>query len=400
MTKFSAQDKYPEYDAMRNRQPHVPGQDFHPVLFENVLTDKELKDLQNFYDNFPSENITVQSYSAHGSLGVHLKNEKEIIKRVEKLASDAVGEELVVLDIEGARYSREFGWEAKLGPHYDARPVEMYVLDFHVKSNENWKLIFEGDEFEFYDNQGLLFSGTGTVHWRDPIRIRDDSRIDLLFFWLQHKVPRPISDQHAKSMKERQHFFLTNIDPVSPLTKEEWWKPIKISDVSEKYPHYQKISAEILDPITHNEVYKYTLSENEKDVIYSGCKIKDDMLTAVDLDEKILAKIVEKMLHVYTESSINFIDSHAVRYSSIEDDLGSLFYKKRKDGQECVSIMFPMSKDVNINLNIDGKDFNIKNDMFITFSETNQEIRVINMDEPTDLFFCSFEIKNKDNKYV
>ena len=38
--------------------------------------------------------------------------------------------------------------------------------------------------------------------------------------------------------------------------------------------------------------------------------------------------------------------------------------------------------------------------MFITFSETNQEIRVINMDGPTDLFFCSFEIKNKDNQYV
>ena len=125
MTKFLAQDKYPAYKNMLNRQTHVPGQDFYPVVVKNIFTANELKDLQETYDNFPADQIKVQSYSAHASIYPNLKNKEDIIKRVEKLASEAVGEELVVLDIEGARYSREFGWEAKLGPHYDARPVEM-----------------------------------------------------------------------------------------------------------------------------------------------------------------------------------------------------------------------------------------------------------------------------------
>jgi len=398
MKTFSAQEKYPEYKDMINGQTHVPGQDFYPVLLKNLLTADELKDLQNIYDNFPQDQIKVQSYSAHASIYPTLKNKEDIIKRVEKLASEAVGEELVVLDIEGARYSREFGWEAKLGPHYDARPVEMYVLDFHVKSNEDWKLIFECDEFTFGDNEGLLFSGTGTVHWRDPIRIRDDSRIDLLFFWLQHKNPRPISDQHSKNMKQREKFFLSNINPVKPLSKDQWWKPIKISEISEKYPHYQKISAEILNPVIQNEIYIYPILNEEKEIIYSSCKIKNNEIVSVNLDENMTKRISEKMLHVYTESSIKFFDSHIVRLSNIDDSLSKIFYKKIKDGQDFISVMFPISENGEINLDIDGKGFVIKSGLCITFSENNQNVIVKSINAPIDLLVCSFKINKKDNQ--
>ena len=397
MTKFLAQDKYPAYKNMLNRQTHVPGQDFYPVVVKNIFTDNELKDLQETYDNFPADQIKVQSYSAHASIYPNLKNKEDIIKRVEKLASEAVGEELVVLDIEGARYSREFGWEAKLGPHYDARPVEMYVLDFHVKSNEDWKLIFECDEFTFGDNEGLLFSGTGTVHWRDPIRIKDDSRIDLLFFWLQHKNPRPISNEHRKNMKEREAFFLSNINPVSPLSKDQWWKPIKISEIAEKHPHYQKISAEILNPVIQNEIYMHPIFNQEKEIIYSSCKIKNNEIVSVNLDEEMTKKISEKMLHVYTESSIKFFDSHVIRLSDINDNSSKIF-KKIKEDQDFVSIMFPLSEDGEINIDIDGKEFVIKSGFCVTFSENNQNVIVKSINAPIDLLVCSFTINKKDSQ--
>jgi hypothetical protein len=400
MTKFSAQDKHPEYADILARQTPVSGQDFYPVLFDSILSDEELQDIQTFFDKYPVDNIKVQAYSGLGTLSAQFKNQEEIIKRIEKLASDAVGEDLEVLDFGGTRYSREFGWEAKLGPHYDARPIEMYVLDFHVKSNEDWKLFFEGDEFSFSDNQGLLFSGTGTIHWREPIRIRDDSRIDLIFFWLQHKNPRPISEEHTRNMKERQNFFLKNIDPVSPLSKDDWWKPIRISDNAERYPHYQKISTETKDPVRHNEMYQYVLDRNQLDTFYSDYILKENKLTLVDIDKKVLDGIITKMTHVYAESSINFIDSHIFRLNNLEDDLGSMFYQKRKDGQKSVSILFPLGVNDKIKINIDEKDFTLNTNMCITFSETDQEVRILDTNNSIDFLVCSFEINKKDNEYV
>ena len=60
-------------------------------------------------------------------------------------------------------------------------------------------------------------------------------------------------------------------------------------------------------------------------------------------------KISEKMLHVYTESSIKFFDSHVIRLSDINDNSIKIF-KKIKEDQDFVSIMFPLSEDGEIAL--------------------------------------------------
>lgn len=109
-------------------------------------------------------------------------------------------------------------------------------------------------------------------------------------------------------------------------------------------------------------------------------------------------RISEKMLHVYTESSIKFFDSHIVRLSNIDDSLSKIFYKKIKDGQDFISVMFPISENGEINLDIDGKGFVIKSGLCITFSENNQNVIVKSINAPIDLLVCSFKINKKDNQ--
>jgi hypothetical protein len=147
-------------------------------------------------------------------------------------------------------------------------------------------------------------------------------------------------------------------------------------------------------------MYQYVLDRNQLDTFYSDYILKENKLTLVDIDKKVLDGIITKMIHVYAESSINFIDSHIFRLNNLEDDLGSMFYQKRKDGQKSVSILFPLGVNDKIKINIDEKDFTLNTNMCITFSETDQEVRILDTNNSIDFLVCSFEINKKDNEYV
>ena len=138
MNEYYNETTFPEYIELIKSQPKIPGQDFEPVRFTDVLPNEELQSIKDQFDNVTAEKINVQGYAGLGTLTIHFLNREGIIKKIEKMASDAVGEELEVLEVGGTRYSPDFGWYPKFGPHYDARPVEMYVFDYHVQSTENW----------------------------------------------------------------------------------------------------------------------------------------------------------------------------------------------------------------------------------------------------------------------
>jgi hypothetical protein len=111
---------------------------------------------------------------------------------------------LVVAEYSVVRYSPEYGYEVKLFPHYDTRPYEMFVFDVQLQTNEDWGIIVEGKQFNILDNQALLFSGTQQMHWRENKKLQDNSEILMMFFWLKHKISKPISETISTIMLERQ----------------------------------------------------------------------------------------------------------------------------------------------------------------------------------------------------
>ena len=396
MNEYYNETTFPEYIELIKSQPKIYGQDFDPVIFTDVLPNEELQYIKDQFNNITAENINVQAYNGLGTLTIEFLNKKSIIEKIEKLASDAVGEELEVLEIGGNRYSPDFGWYPKFGPHYDARPVEMYVFDYHVQSTENWGLFMEGKRFDFGDNEALLFCGTGRIHWREPIKLKENAKIDLLFFWLQHKSPRAMSKEHSDIMKIRSGLISKKIEAPPSLKKEDWWEKIQISELSNQYPDFKKISLDGSTPLKHNTVYRSPI--NGKDIFnfYNQDDTNNLNSQIVDITEETKNKIISFMTHVHAEFDITFKNAYLVK--NLVNNESIMKGYENQSNEELVSLMIPLT-DNECKYLIDDRPFTVKQHYALTLSTTSQDCKIILSDQDSrgsDLLFFNFLINDSD----
>jgi len=213
MNTFPPLDKFPKYKKLRESQDNVINQDFVPVIINNIFNNQEMQYIQNSINSFPLNKIRVQKWGGQGILD-EIKITKEIIDKIENVATKYIGEEMMLENFSIARYSPEYGYEVKLFPHYDTRAVEMFVLDIQLKTNEDWGIIVEGEQYNIKDNDALLFSGTQQMHWREKKELSKKSEIYMMFCWLKHKAEKVLNSQHDIIMKERESVLMqeTNIN--------------------------------------------------------------------------------------------------------------------------------------------------------------------------------------------
>lgn len=398
MSKPKIYEQFPEYEQLKESQSKVAGQDFVPVIFNDVLTQEELEDMKNQFNNYPKETIDVQGFSGLGTLSIFLMNEDKVLKKIEEMASKALGEELEVLEYGGTRYSTEFGWEVKLGPHYDARPVDIYVFDFHVQSTIDWALFIEGDEFHLGDNQALMFSGTGSIHWRDPIRLKDGEVVDLIFFWLQHKNPRPLSKEHSMIMKDRQKMLLEKIDIMPPLSNKDWWEPIKISEKAEKYPHFEKLSTTHQNPLSHNVEYRWVLNNDNINEIYGLVNLDYEKSKQLEINNEFSKKIISFMNNVNAEFSLELKDILFKRYDKSCDISLETMPKYISHNRPIITLAIQLNSNTKWPFVIEGNEFSLSDTNGLTFSQTNQIFwrKDIELEEDffIDMLYCNFYIKD------
>ncbi len=387
MNNFFTIDTFPEYIELKNKQGKVAGEDFTPQVFKNLLSFEEWSYIKKEFDEMPDSEIDVQGYSGLGTLNFSMLNREETIAKFEKIASEAVGEELEVLDAGGTRYSTEYGWYPKLAPHYDARPTEIYIFDYHVQSDEDWGVVVEGKTFNFYENEALLFSGTGQVHWREQLKLKDNSRTDLIFFWMQHKKPKLISKQHSDVMKERTKLIVEHIEPMPGLTKEDWYKPIQISDASDRFPDFFKISINTGNPLKHNTVYRSCLHQDAIDNFYNNKTISKDLIN----------DITSLMKNIYTEHNIAFIETEYISYTT----KNNRYQKEKYKDNDIVSLAIVIKSDNELNFIIDEKEYNVSLQSGIVFSPTNQIVDIkfdlFLENNSIDLLFFNFILEKGQN---
>jgi hypothetical protein len=387
MNNFFTIDTFPEYIELKNKQGKVAGEDFTPQVFKNLLSFEEWSYIKKEFDEMPDSEIDVQGYSGLGTLNFSMLNREETIAKFEKIASEAVGEELEVLDAGGTRYSTEYGWYPKLAPHYDARPTEIYIFDYHVQSDEDWGVVVEGKTFNFYENEALLFSGTGQVHWREQLKLKDNSRTDLIFFWMQHKKPKLISKQHSDIMKERTKLIVEHIEPMPGLTKEDWYKPIQISDASDRFPDFFKISINTGNPLKHNTVYRSCLHQDAIDNFYNNKTISKDLIN----------DITSLMKNIYTEHNISFIETEYISYTT----KNNRYQKEKYKDNDIVSLAIVIKSDNELNFIIDEKEYNVSLQSGIVFSPTNQIVDIkfdlFLENNSIDLLFFNFILEKGQN---
>jgi hypothetical protein len=213
MTTFPLLDKFPKYKKLRESQDKIDNQNFVPIVVNSIFSNKETTDILNSIKSFPLDKIRVQKWGGQGILD-DIKITDEIKNKIESVVTKHIGEEMILENFSIARYSPEYGYEVKLFPHYDTRPVEMFVLDIQLKTNEDWGIIVEGKQYNINDNDALLFSGTQQMHWRERKNLSKESEIYMLFCWLKHKAEKTLNSQHDIIMKERESVLMqeTNIN--------------------------------------------------------------------------------------------------------------------------------------------------------------------------------------------
>ena len=213
MHTFPPLDKFPKYKKLRESQDHVVNQDFVPVIINNIFNNQEVEYIANSIKSFPLDKIRVQKWGGQGILD-DIKITNEIKDKIEDVVTRHIGEEMILENFSIARYSPEYGYEVKLFPHYDTRPTEMFVLDIQLKTNEDWGIIVEGEQYNINDNDALLFSGTQQMHWRERKELSKESEIYMMFCWLKYKTEKKLNSQHDIIMKERESILMqeTNIN--------------------------------------------------------------------------------------------------------------------------------------------------------------------------------------------
>jgi hypothetical protein len=217
MNNFPNIDKFPEYKQLRKTQDSVNDENFIPIILNNIFNSTETEYILEKIKAFPLEKIRVQKWGGQGVLdGIKILD--SMVKQIEFLTSKACNEDLILAEYSIVRYSPEYGYEVKLFPHYDTRPYEMFVFDVQLESNVDWGIIVEGQQFNLLDNQALIFSGTQQMHWRENKRLPDGAEVLMMFCWLKHKNPKPISKEQSDYMLERQKVLQRETNILSDET--------------------------------------------------------------------------------------------------------------------------------------------------------------------------------------
>lgn len=410
MSNFPDFNKLPKYADLRNMHKnklmYVDDENLEPMVFDNVLLPEELEYVKNAFTQHPKDGWRVQTWGGQGVLdGTSVEFiSKDIVKKVEQMASEAYGEDLEVIEVGPSLYTTNFGWEVKLGPHYDTRPVQMFVFDLQISSNQKWDVVVEGKNYNLKDNQAVMFAGTNQVHWREKTNILEDTEVCMIFFWLQHKKQRAFTKEDNLIMKERQNLLIQEVGIN--------YTPRKISQKADNYQHFpHQSSVSGSTPLTHNEIYTTILTDEAFDDIYNVIDLSQTKNTQivdiyaqkvwfVDIPQSVKDLVTSKMSHIHNQI-LKLEEISFARYSNEYGDYPILTpHYDNTFKQPRVTLDIQLRSNIDWPIVVEGKSFTLKDRQALTFSGTHQihwrENIELKDGDFIEMLFCHFSLQESN----
>ena len=183
----------------------VPNRDFEVFVYKNIITEEQKKlvyyEVEKIIDNF----IT-QDFVGHRAWTFH---NEELQKYLTIWMSDVLGEQMILSELSFARYSRKYGYEPKLFPHFDTheKDGQRITLDIQLNATTPWAVVVENESFNLENNDGLVFSGTQQIHWRENKKLLDTDEVDMLFVHFGYADNRPLSKDQKLILEYWSHRF-------------------------------------------------------------------------------------------------------------------------------------------------------------------------------------------------
>lgn len=192
------------------------------IILSDILTEDEIESIYASIDNTPEEQTITQDRLGHKAYLVPF--DERVRRKLEKTVQDVYGEDWVLEAYQFARYSLDYGYVPKLYPHYDdAFDVHRLTLDVQLYGTKPWALVVEGKSFALKNNEGLIFSGTGQIHWREPIDFTSEDRFDMVFCHF-HKIndeTSSVTEEWLKKMKNKMDIWLDKVGIETKALKVE-----------------------------------------------------------------------------------------------------------------------------------------------------------------------------------
>jgi hypothetical protein len=176
---------------------------FEPKVIKNIFDEPFFQYIQNYFANHPQiKNIPYDNY---GSKRLDSFDDIVILECLDKLTNFA-REKFAQKDIVPtygvfAEYS---GANAQLDEHLDVGPCT-YTLDIGLYHNTPWNLFIENKEYEFDENEGILFLANDQRHWKESFPDPEINKVGiLLLHWVSPDHPwLKYSPEVQKLIKKR-----------------------------------------------------------------------------------------------------------------------------------------------------------------------------------------------------
>ena len=174
-------------------------------IIKEIFNADQIRQIYEVINSTSEDKIVLQKRLGHKAYLVGLGD--DIRLHLQSIVQEHYGEDWILNDYQFARYSKKFGYEPKLYPHYDdAFDRHKLTLDVQLYSTVSWPIVVEGDEFILNNNDGVVFSGTDQIHWRSPLELSDDDIVDMVFCHCEKKPEFNdiVTIEHRANMKEKE----------------------------------------------------------------------------------------------------------------------------------------------------------------------------------------------------
>lgn len=199
----------PLYNQLKKDQGEVSGQNFEPIVIDNVLTDDQI---QRIYNSIEDNQDELQGWFGRKSWMID-NLPIDIIYQMSFAIAKATNQQVYLDEMPFfLRYYSGYGYEPKLAPHYDKRESQRFTLDIQLNYDEEWAVVVEEKSYTLKYNQGLIFKGTQQMHWRESKVLKPDTTIDMFISNFTFVPDRPIDDGQLEKMEMRSMLLMKELN--------------------------------------------------------------------------------------------------------------------------------------------------------------------------------------------
>lgn len=226
--------------------------DVIPHIIKGFFSDDEVKEIKELIDHGkglpPGGFYSPLVLPELSREQIELKIAGKLLNKIENFASDFVGEKVNMTHNSYLSYNRkhspnmfqrrgdetDLAVSPKLPPHFDSdNYFTKLTIDYQLDTNISWPIVIDtnGELYRFDMEYGdlLLFWGAGTIHWRDPIILKEGDNCEV---WTAHfavqrdfdELNIPARDPEARKIRFQEWKEKSKFDEYNDSWQEQMTK--------------------------------------------------------------------------------------------------------------------------------------------------------------------------------